>query len=398
MPLDVPYFRADSAWYLGAKNYELTDHLGNVTAALSDRKQAFDTNADKKADYYEPIILSATDYYPFGFEMPGRKFNIGDYRYGFNGKEADRRGEWASLVRYDYGFRVYDSALGRFLSIDPLARKYPWYTPYQFAGNMPIKYIDLDGLEPANNPEDPANQNGRNPTKTINSIYEKTGGEENFRKNFANYMQGEYNSNATVSGISNKSGYTSDSKDGADKGNLWVNSTGVFKASDYENFDSRDFSNFLLGSMINGIFPENIEFPVNGTVSNYMKEAGIVSDAMSSWYTLNKGRSTLVGGQAEFSGNSHMLDAAMTKGIFHLESFVGSATITITPINDTEVMVKIFNVTSLTSGDYNKSFPWNSVPMSVVRDPSKPSSSGANKYGNISQTYQFTMPIDASKL
>lgn len=150
MPLDVPYFRADSAWYLGAKNYELTDHLGNVTAALSDRKQAFDTNADKQADYYEPVVLSATDYYPFGFEMPGRKFNIGDYRYGFNGKEADRKGEWASVVHYDYGFRVYNPALGRFESVDPLMREYPWYSPYQFAGNSPILNVDLDGLEEAN--------------------------------------------------------------------------------------------------------------------------------------------------------------------------------------------------------------------------------------------------------
>lgn len=38
--------------------------------------------------------------------------------------------------------------MGRFLSVDPLTQEYPWYTPYQFAGNMPIGAIDLDGLEP----------------------------------------------------------------------------------------------------------------------------------------------------------------------------------------------------------------------------------------------------------
>lgn len=196
----------------------------------------------------------------------------------------------------------------------------------------------------------------------------------------------------------NKPGYTSDSKGGADKGNLWVNNTGAFKAKDYQNFDTRDFSNFLLGTMIKGTGPENIEFPLNGTVSNYMKGAGIVNDAMASWYSLNQGRSTLVGGKAEFSGNSYMLGAAINKGIFHPESLVGSATVTITPINDKQVMVQVFNVTSITSGDPYKILPWNSVPISVVRDPSKSSSSGANKYGNISQLYQFTMPIDASQL
>jgi hypothetical protein len=43
--------------------------------------------------------------------------------------------------------RVYDPRAGRFLSLDPLQKRYPWYTPYQFAGNMPIWAIDLDGLE-----------------------------------------------------------------------------------------------------------------------------------------------------------------------------------------------------------------------------------------------------------
>jgi RHS repeat-associated protein len=50
----------------------------------------------------------------------------------------------------DYGMRIYDPRLGRFLSVDPLMKKFPWYTPYQFAGNSPIGNIDLDGLEDYN--------------------------------------------------------------------------------------------------------------------------------------------------------------------------------------------------------------------------------------------------------
>ena len=42
---------------------------------------------------------------------------------------------------------MYDPRIGRFLSLDPLQTKYPHLTPYQFASNGPIKYIDLDGLE-----------------------------------------------------------------------------------------------------------------------------------------------------------------------------------------------------------------------------------------------------------
>lgn len=79
--------------------------------------------------------------------MTGRKFSAGSgYRYGFNGKENDNevKGEGA---QQDYGFRIYDPRLGKFLSVDPLARDYPWNSTYAFAENSPIENIDLDGLE-----------------------------------------------------------------------------------------------------------------------------------------------------------------------------------------------------------------------------------------------------------
>ena len=47
----------------------------------------------------------------------------------------------------DYGFRIYNPTIGKFLSVDPLAQSYPMLTPYQFASNTPIQAIDLDGLE-----------------------------------------------------------------------------------------------------------------------------------------------------------------------------------------------------------------------------------------------------------
>ena len=70
------------------------------------------------------------------------------YRYGFNGKENDNevKGEGN---QQDYGMRIYDGRIGKFLSVDPLTKDYPHYTPYSFAGNKPVKFIDLDGLEEA---------------------------------------------------------------------------------------------------------------------------------------------------------------------------------------------------------------------------------------------------------
>ena len=69
-----------------------------------------------------------------------------DYRYGYNGKENDNEVKGESNQQ-DYGFRVYDPRVGRFLSVDPLTQDYPMLTPYQFASNRPIDGVDLDGLE-----------------------------------------------------------------------------------------------------------------------------------------------------------------------------------------------------------------------------------------------------------
>jgi RHS repeat-associated protein len=71
----------------------------------------------------------------------------GNYRYGFNGKELDDDGTGmgGGGNTYDYGFRIYNPQIAKFLSVDPLTKEYPWYTPYQFAGNKPIRFIDLDG-------------------------------------------------------------------------------------------------------------------------------------------------------------------------------------------------------------------------------------------------------------
>ncbi|MFD2920404.1 LamG-like jellyroll fold domain-containing protein [Terrimonas rubra] len=72
--------------------------------------------------------------------------NEGRYRYGFNGKENDNevKGEGN---QQDYGFRIYDPRLAKFLSVDPLEKEYPWNSVYAFAENEPISSIDLDGLE-----------------------------------------------------------------------------------------------------------------------------------------------------------------------------------------------------------------------------------------------------------
>ena len=141
----------------GGTVYELSNRLGNVLATVSDIA-AVEPVANAEAGTGEAAarVTTASDYYPFGLSVAGRTYEpvlggsayadvVAEYRYGFNGKEHDM--SWGGLGIQDYGFRLYVPGIGRFLSVDPLTRSYPYYTPYQFAGNRPIQAIDLDGLE-----------------------------------------------------------------------------------------------------------------------------------------------------------------------------------------------------------------------------------------------------------
>jgi RHS repeat-associated protein len=78
--------------------------------------------------------------------MVGRNDPGDGYRYGFQGQETDDevKGSGNSV---NYKYRMHDARLGRFLSIDPLAAKYPHNSPYAFSENMVIHAIELEGLE-----------------------------------------------------------------------------------------------------------------------------------------------------------------------------------------------------------------------------------------------------------
>jgi RHS repeat-associated protein len=68
------------------------------------------------------------------------------YRYGFNGMEKDNE-TYGEGNAYDFGARIYDSRLGRWLSLDPLMVKYPELSPYHSFGNSPLVFIDPSGKE-----------------------------------------------------------------------------------------------------------------------------------------------------------------------------------------------------------------------------------------------------------
>jgi RHS repeat-associated protein len=89
-------------------------------------------------------MMLIKDYNPFGMILPGRKFNAGSYRFGFNGKENDNEVKGIGNT-IDYGARIYDSRIGRWFSPDKEAQLASDFTPYRFNFDNPIYWIDFDG-------------------------------------------------------------------------------------------------------------------------------------------------------------------------------------------------------------------------------------------------------------
>ena len=82
----------------------------------------------------------------FGSPINSRAYASGEYRYGFNGMEKDDE-IFRDGNAYAFEYRINDTRLGRFMSVDPLQVAYPWNSTYAFAENRVIDGIDLEGLE-----------------------------------------------------------------------------------------------------------------------------------------------------------------------------------------------------------------------------------------------------------
>ena len=108
--------------------------------------QTHNLSVNKSAIF--PVVFGGEGKYPFGMTMPGRKNTPESYRFGFNNQEKDDEITGVSGSHLNFKFRMYDSRIARFFAVDPLAPKYPYWTPYQFAGLMPIRFVELEGLEP----------------------------------------------------------------------------------------------------------------------------------------------------------------------------------------------------------------------------------------------------------
>ena len=133
----------------GKKRYELSDWLGNVRVVINDRKTPVNIGATTVG--YKAQVINVNDYYSYGSTINERTYDYSStkFRFAFNGKELDNEVYGFGNFQ-DYGARMYNTRLGRFISPDPLIvgqKKYAWLSGYQFASNTPIQAKDIDGLE-----------------------------------------------------------------------------------------------------------------------------------------------------------------------------------------------------------------------------------------------------------
>jgi len=311
--------------------YNLTDHLGNS-------RYTFNGSGSK---------LQSDDYYPFGLTF--NSFVSGNRNpYLYVVKELQ-----GGLGQYDYGARFYDPMIGKFNTLDPLGELSRKMSPYSYALNNPIRFIDVDGMY--------VGESGS---------YKR--GDRDFDDVLAYY------------GFKDNKGSPNRNDDQDDDGK---------RPDKKQNDRGSDFSNWGLKAkttigmftqwLTGGLGMMNYVQYNDDEIADAMRNSDGISKAREFFYNKYAGTKSLKGAKVTNYSSSFGVKQLFKAGFDPIEQFVGSFKVSVYYNEDANSLEYVINnTTSMTSAFYHAS----------------PSYDSGGPMSNYYQTYTFSEKLEPNKL